>query len=309
MPPSSPARRASASSGNVSRSGARELERQPAARSSCGTSVAARSGIGQRERDRHASCPGSRGARSAAPSRKRTSDVRRSSVGCTTTSIRLVRDAEEEVRLDQLEALVGERRRVDRDLRPHAPGRVRERVLDRRRRRDRPACGRGTARPRPVRTSESTESGSRPSRHWKSAECSQSTGSSRPPPRSCAASASSPAATRLSLFASASVTPRSSAQSVAPTPGEADDRVQDDVRLGALEQLREVAADLACRRRARGELPSRSAATRTRERTSSSSGFRSTTSIACRPIEPVAPSSATRFTRQQCALRQSAMTT
>ena len=41
------------------------------------------------------------------------------------------RDVEEPVGLDQLEALVRERRRVDRDLRPHAPGRVRERLLRR----------------------------------------------------------------------------------------------------------------------------------------------------------------------------------
>ena len=40
----------------------------------------------------------------------------------------LVREPEEEVRLDQLEPLVGERGRVDRDLRAHAPGRVRERL-------------------------------------------------------------------------------------------------------------------------------------------------------------------------------------
>ena len=37
--------------------------------------------------------------------------------------------------------------------------------------------------PDAVRTSDSTVSGSRPSRHWKSAECSLSTGSRRPPPR------------------------------------------------------------------------------------------------------------------------------
>ena len=72
--------------------------------------------------------------------------------------------------------------------------------------------------PDAVRTTESTVCGARPSRHWKSAECSLSTGRSSPPPRFHAAIASSPAATRLSLFASASVTPRSSAQSVAPTP-------------------------------------------------------------------------------------------
>ena len=40
----------------------------------------------------------------------------------------VVREVEEEVRLDQLEPLVHERRRVDRDLRAHAPGRMRERV-------------------------------------------------------------------------------------------------------------------------------------------------------------------------------------
>src|SRR5204863_3051758 len=41
----------------------------------------------------------------------------------------VVRNVEEEVCLDQLEALVGERRGVDRDLRAHAPGRMRERLL------------------------------------------------------------------------------------------------------------------------------------------------------------------------------------
>src|SRR6478609_1891890 len=42
-----------------------------------------------------------------------------------------VRHPEEKMRLDQLEALVRERRRVDRDLRPHAPRRMGERLLDR----------------------------------------------------------------------------------------------------------------------------------------------------------------------------------
>ena len=50
-------------------------------------------------------------------------------------------------------------------------------------------------------------------------------------PARCAASASSPAATRLSLFASARSTPRSSAQSVAWISREADDGVEDDVGL------------------------------------------------------------------------------
>ncbi len=72
--------------------------------------------------------------------------------------------------------------------------------------------------PEAVRTRESTWSGPRPSRHWKAAECSLSTGSSLPPPRACAARASPPAATRLSLFASARSTPRSSAQNVTGSP-------------------------------------------------------------------------------------------
>ena len=46
---------------------------------------------------------------------------------------------------------------------------------------------------------------------------------------------------------------------------------------------------------------SRSAASRTRAAQSSSSGLRSTTSIACRPIEPVAPSRAYPLHGQQCA--------
>jgi hypothetical protein len=53
---------------------------------------------------------------------------------------------------------------------------------------------------------------------WKSAECSLSTGISSPLPRRLASSARSPPATRLSLFASASRSPRSSVQSVARNP-------------------------------------------------------------------------------------------
>src|SRR5436305_3595471 len=43
----------------------------------------------------------------------------------------VVRNAEEMVSLDDLEALVDERRAVDRDDRAHVPGRVRERLLGR----------------------------------------------------------------------------------------------------------------------------------------------------------------------------------
>ena len=63
-----------------------------------------------------------------------------------------------------------------------------------------------------------TVSGSRPSSSWKAAECSESTGRIRPSPFLHAVVASSPPATRLSLFASARSTPRSSAQNVAGSP-------------------------------------------------------------------------------------------
>ena len=72
--------------------------------------------------------------------------------------------------------------------------------------------------------------------------------------------------------------------------GEADDRVEDDVRLGALEQLGQVAADL----RVSGASPSIGCEPDDAA-TSSSSGCAAMISSACRPIEPVAPSSATRF--------------
>ena len=103
------------------------------------------------------------------------------------------------------------------------------------------------------------------------------------------------------MFASASVTPRSSAQSVARDAGEADDRVEDDVRLAPLEQLDRVAADLDVLDAVRGrERPSSGVEPDIRAQ-SSSSGCAATTSIACRPIEPVAPSSATRLTRAKHA--------
>ena len=60
----------------------------------------------------------------------------------------LVRRAEQVVGLDQLEPLVHQRRRVDRDLAAHRPGRVGERLLDRDVLEVCRACGRGTGRPR-----------------------------------------------------------------------------------------------------------------------------------------------------------------
>ena len=129
---------------------------------------------------------------------------------------RVVPEAEQIVRLDQLEALVRQRRGVDRDFRAHGPGGG-ERLIRRHPLQllARPASKRTARRSEHQRVDrfavaipEALESG----------RVSLSTGSSRPPPRSCAASARSPAATRLSSFASARSTPRSRAQNVAGRP-------------------------------------------------------------------------------------------
>ena len=56
------------------------------------------------------------------------------------------RRAEQLVGLDDLEALVHERRRVDGDLRAHDPGGVGQGVVDGDRRPGRPRCGPGTGR-------------------------------------------------------------------------------------------------------------------------------------------------------------------
>src|SRR5919198_5688012 len=150
--------------------------------------------------------------------------------------------------------------------------------------------------PEPVRTSDSTCSGARPSRHWKAAECSLSTGSSSPPPRSRAASASSPAATRLSLFASASVTPFSSAQSVAGSPAKPTTALSTTSgRARSSSSVRSPPTWVSGARPSTGCDPEAAA-------TSSSPGLDSTISTACRPIEPVAPSRATRFICSKCTV-------
>ena len=91
-----------------------------------------------------------------------------------------VGDVEEQVRLDQLEALVDQRRGVDRDHRAHVPGRVGERLLG-----AVTSASSSAARPRngpplAVSTSRATSPRAPPRRHWASAECSESTGTSCP---------------------------------------------------------------------------------------------------------------------------------
>ena len=206
----------------------------------------------------------------------------------------LVRDAEQEVRLDQLEPLVRERRRVDGDLRPHAPRRMRERLL----RRDAVSSSRVRPRngpPEPVSTSESTCSDARPSRHWKSAECSLSTGRMRPPPRSLRLERKLAGGDEALLVREREVDAVLERPERRVNPGEADDGVEDDVRLAPSSSS--VRSPPTCLSGASmpssGDEPEAAAH-------SSSSGCASTISIACRPIEPVAPRRATRFTRGQC---------
>src|SRR6185503_5361984 len=118
--------------------------------------------------------------------------------------------------------------------------------------------------PEAVRTSVCTVSGSRPSSSWKAAECSESTGRIRPSPFLHAVVASSPPATRLSLFASARSTPCSSAQNVAGSPAKPTTALS----------------------------------------TTSGSGWAPMISSAWLPIDPVAPRSATRFIPKSLGLAQ-----
>ena len=72
--------------------------------------------------------------------------------------------------------------------------------------------------PDAVRIPAATRSGGTPAMSWNIAECSESTGTSAAPVRARAAATRSPPATRLSLLASATGTPRSSAASVGRRP-------------------------------------------------------------------------------------------
>ena len=287
VPPRSPASRASASSGNASRSGSWNSSVSPPAKSSCGKRRRSRPGYVRAKEigTRMSGYPRCASARTVAKAHDRVHDRRRVDDDLD----RVVRQVEEEVRLDQLEALVRERRRVDRDLRPHLPGRMRERVRAASRPPARRGSARGTGRRDAVRTSPSDlvprhvseAAGTR-------AECSLSTGSSSPPPRAHASRASSPAATRLSLFASASVTPRSSAQSVAWMP--AKPTIAFRTTSGCVRSSTSVASPPTC---VSGASPSIGVEPDVAA-TSSSSGFAAITSSAWRPIEPVTPRTAIR---------------
>ena len=138
--------------------------------------------------------------------------------GCTSTPIRLLVEAEQPRRLDQLEALVEHGGGVDADLRAHRPDRVPQRRLGRRARHlvEAGACGTGRRR-RSARCARPRRDCPRPCA-WKIALCSESTGSSVAPASRTARSITSPAQTSASLLASAIAPPRRIAASVVGRP-------------------------------------------------------------------------------------------
>ena len=126
VPPDSPARLASASSGNVSRSGGSNSQGQPLREVEPLDGRCRSLRIGQRvgNRDSHIRVTEVRERGAVAEADDRVDDRGRMHHDLDL----LVGQVEQEVRLDQLEPLVGERGRVDGDLRPHLPGRMRQRV-------------------------------------------------------------------------------------------------------------------------------------------------------------------------------------
>ena len=132
-------------------------------------------------------------------------------------------DREQMIGLDQLQALVHQGGRVDRDLAPHRPVGVAAAP---------PAAWRAPARsrlqvrngpPEAVSTMRSMEAGSAPAIAWKTAECSESTGTSSVPAARTASMKISPASTRHSLLASATRRPCATAASVGLQAGRTDD--------------------------------------------------------------------------------------
>ena len=189
-PPASSARYARRRHGNRSWSGASKSSRRARGRSSGGSGASHRSGY------ENAYWIGSR--MSVTPSCAMIEPSISSTIewtidcGWMTHVDPVGRHAEQPVRLDHLEALVHQRRRVDGDLAAHPPRRMaaarRPAVTSASARRDRPRNGPPDA----VRISRRTSAGSRPCRHWWMALCSLSTGrigdaAARAPPPSRAA--------------------------------------------------------------------------------------------------------------------------
>ena len=167
--------------------------------------------------------PHVRVARGARATRRRSGWTSAWTIDCgwTTTSIAVVGEPEQVVGLDQLEALVHQRRRVDRDLAAHVPGRMRERLLRRRR------SSRSAAAPAERAAGGGQDQpldASRAARAREELEERRVLGVDRDDPRRRSASASaitsSPPTTRLSLLASARSMPSPSAAIVGPSPAE-----------------------------------------------------------------------------------------
>ena len=161
----------------------------------------------------------------------------------------LVREPEQKMRLDQLEALVRERRRVDRDLRPHAPRRVGEGLLGRdvvelvsRSAAERAARGREDER---VHLLIGAALQALKGRGVLAVHGEQP--ASSPLLRRQREVAGSDEALLVGEREVDAALERPERDGQA---GEADDRVQDDIGLGPLEQLRQVAARLGERREA-----------------------------------------------------------
>jgi len=172
----------------------------------------------------------------------------------------VVVDPEEEVRLDQLEPLVRERGGVDRDLRPHAPRRVSERVL----RRHvlelvAGAAAEGTARAgEDERVDLLRRSGFEALEGGGVLAVDRQEQASAPLPRRQGELAGGDQTLLVGERERDAALERPQRRR---QPSEADDRVQHDVGLGALEQLRRVAAHL----RQRCEAVDRPAAGRRRD--------------------------------------------
>ena len=243
--------------------------------------------------------------------------------GWMTTSIRPRRHAEQPVRLDHLEPLVHQRRRVDRDLAPHLPGRMaaaRPRASPRRAARRRPAAKRSARRGQHEPPDVSRGHARAGTGGWRCARCRPA--GSATPRRRAASVTSAPAITSTSLLASAIVLPRldrrqHGLERRGPGRG-AQHEVDVRVRRHADEALgpgarpprpgrtratwRPAPAPVAIGNGARTEAPrpappaGRRSPRRPGRRPAADRGCASTTASALCPIDPVDPRMAMRFT-------------
>ena len=244
VPPSSPALRASASSGNVSRSGAWNSSVRPAGEIQRRDRRRRPLRVGERVRDRHAHV--------------RIAEMRQRGA---------VAEADERVHDrgrvdDDLDPLVGRPKRKCASIssRPLLASVAESIVIFG------PICQVGCAsaslgltsasssrvRPRngppeAVRTSESTVSGARPSRHWKRCRVLAVDGQQAPASPLPGGERELARGDEALLVREREVDPALERPQRRREAGEADDRVEDDVRLGPLQQLRQVAADLGQR--------------------------------------------------------------